>query len=152
MISELPKPVEKSRPRTEPPPVHNGNGAARRLLIVDDNELTCKQLQRVLQTDASLAIEYRTDPAKALTALEETNYSILLTDLRMPKLTGLDLIREIQERRLPVTIIVTTGHGSIGEAVQAILAGSLRFPDEAGGHRLSAAGAGPGPARAGPGR
>ena len=52
--------------------------------------------------------------------------SILLTDPHA-KLTGLDLIREIQQRRLPVTIIVTTGHGSVDEAVQAIHLGACDF-------------------------
>src|SRR5213592_3981318 len=99
----------------------------RRLLVVDDNELTCKQLQKALQGTASLEVEFTTDGNQALTILEQTNYSIILTDLRMPKLDGMDLIREIQQRRLPVTVIVTTGHGSIDEAVQAIRLGAYDF-------------------------
>src|SRR5882672_7823328 len=103
------------------------NGGQRRLLIVDDNELTCKQLQTLLQADTSLHVEFQIDSNKALKALEQTNYSILLTDLRMPKLSGMDLIRQTQERRLPVIIIVTTGHGSITEAVEAIRLGAYDF-------------------------
>ena len=99
----------------------------RRLLIVDDNELTCKQLQQLLQINGSLAVDYVTSGKKALAELEKTNYSILLTDLRMPELNGMDLIRMIQERSLPVTTIVTTGHGSIDEAVQAIRMGAYDF-------------------------
>jgi DNA-binding NtrC family response regulator len=45
----------------------------------------------------------------------------------MPGLDGMDLIKEIQKRRLPVTVIVTTGHGSIDEAVQAIRMGAYDF-------------------------
>ena len=59
-------------------------------------------------TDASLAVEYRTNVNDALAALEQANYSIVLTDLRMPRLSGLDLLGMIQERGLPVTVIVTT--------------------------------------------
>ena len=51
----------------------------------------------------------------------------MITDLRMPKLDGMKLIEEIQTRRLPVTVIVTTGHGSIDEAVQAMRMGAYDF-------------------------
>ena len=99
----------------------------RHLLIVDDNELTCRQLQKLLQTDSSYKVDYLTDANQALKALSNATYSIMLTDLYMPKLGGMDLIRQIQERRLPVTIIVTTGHGSITEAVEAIRLGAYDF-------------------------
>src|SRR5262249_46027684 len=55
------------------------------------------------------------------------NYSVLITDLKMPRLDGIQLIQEIQKRRLPVTVIVTTGHGSIDEAVQAMRLGAYDF-------------------------
>src|SRR4051794_36006493 len=106
-----------SRTNHTPAPSLNGTHA-RQLLIVDDNELTCKQLQKLLQTDSALKVEYQTDSQQALEALQHTNYSILVTDLCMPKLSGMELIQQIQARNLPVTVIVTTGHGSINEAVQ----------------------------------
>jgi DNA-binding NtrC family response regulator len=97
-----------------------------RLLIVDDRELTCRQLQQILQGD-SLDVAYRMGGAPALDALQEADYSILLTDLQMPGMGGMELIRAVQERRIPVTIIVIAGHGSIGEAVEAIRLGAYDF-------------------------
>jgi DNA-binding NtrC family response regulator len=99
---------------------------ARRLLIVDDRELTCKQLQKLLQSE-QLIVEYRTEGHEALKALKEADYSVLLTDLQMPKMSGMELIREIQAHRIPVTIIVIAGHGSIEDAVQAIRLGASDF-------------------------
>src|SRR5204863_2152051 len=64
---------------------------------------------------------------QALRALLEDNYSIVITDLRMPKVDGMQLIKEVQQRGLPVTVIVTTGYGSIDEAVQAIRLGAYDF-------------------------
>src|SRR5581483_5305556 len=90
----------------------------KRILIVEDNEAARKQLQQVLQTDPHFEVESTGDGAEALRLLGERNYSIVITDLRMPRCDGMDLIREVQRRRLPATVIVTTGHGSIGEAVQ----------------------------------
>ncbi|HZZ81411.1 MAG TPA: sigma-54 dependent transcriptional regulator, partial [Gemmataceae bacterium] len=57
----------------------------------------------------------------------QSDYSILLTDLQMPNMSGMDLIRAVQERRIPVTIIVIAGHGSVGEAVEAIRLGAYDF-------------------------
>jgi DNA-binding NtrC family response regulator len=102
------------------------NGRRRRLLVVDDRELTCKQLQQILQSD-TLDVDTRTDGNLAFKALQETDYSILVTDLQMPNMSGMELIRTVQEHRIPVTIIVIAGHGSIGEAVQAIRLGAYDF-------------------------
>jgi DNA-binding NtrC family response regulator len=99
----------------------------RHILVVDDNELTCKQLQQLLQAEGSLNVDFRTDGHRAVEALERNNYSIVLTDLQMPKMSGMDLIKEIQKRGIPVAVIVSTGHGSIGEAVQAMRLGAYDF-------------------------
>ena len=105
----------------------DGEPVPRRILIVEDNEVARRQLQQLLSTDLQLQVDVTGDGQKALQDLTEHNYSIVLTDLRMPRLDGMELIREVQQRRLPVTIIVTTGHGSIDEAVQAIRLGAYDF-------------------------
>ncbi len=100
---------------------------SRRVLIVDDNETTCKQLQTLLRANPLLQVTIQTNGQKALEELTRDHYSILISDLRMPGLDGMELMREIQGRHLPVTVIVTTGHGSIDEAVQAIRLGAYDF-------------------------
>ncbi len=99
----------------------------RRLLVLDDNEITCNQMQSLLNGNAGLKVSFQTSGAKALEELTLHNYSILITDLRMPGMDGMELIKRIQEKRLPVTIIVTTGHGSIDDAVKAIRLGAYDF-------------------------
>ena len=99
----------------------------RNILIVEDNELARKQLQQILEDDPQLHVETTGDGTKALEELTKNSYSIVITDLRMPRLDGMQLIKEMQQRRLPVTSIVTTGHGTIDEAVQAIRMGAYDF-------------------------
>jgi DNA-binding NtrC family response regulator len=99
----------------------------RRLLIAEDNELTGRQLQQLLAAELQLQVDSVRNGQEALAALTKQTYSILLTDLKMPRLDGLELIQEVQKRRLPVTVIVTTGHGSIDEAVQAMRLGAYDF-------------------------
>jgi len=99
----------------------------RRILIVEDNEAAGRQLQKLLQADLQLQVEVTNDGAMALQQLAEQNYSIVITDLRMPRMDGMELIREVQKGSLPVTVIVTTAHGSIDDAVQAIRMGAYDF-------------------------
>jgi DNA-binding NtrC family response regulator len=117
-----PKPVETNGKA-------NGDPAAlrRRILIVEDNEAAGRQLQHLLGAVPNVQVETTTSAENALEQLIDRNYSILVTDLRMPGLDGMELIHQVQQRRLPVTIIVTTGHGSIDEAVQAIRMGAYDF-------------------------
>jgi DNA-binding NtrC family response regulator len=99
----------------------------RRILIAEDNELNRQQLQKLLEVDKKLKVDTVGDGNQALEAVSAQNYSVLITDLKMPRLDGIQLIQEVQKRRLPVTVIVTTGHGSIDEAVQAMRFGAYDF-------------------------
>jgi two-component system response regulator AtoC len=99
----------------------------RRILIADDSDPTRNQLKKLLETDHSLIVDVACDGREALAALTERPYSIVLTDLKMPYVTGMQLIEEVQKRRLPVAIIVTTGYGSIDEAVRAMRFGATDF-------------------------
>jgi two-component system, NtrC family, response regulator AtoC len=120
--------LEKATPPSDPgPPQPAVSMTVRRILIVEDNELARTQLQKALAVDAGLHLETVSDGSKALPALLERNFSVVITDLRMPRVDGMQLIEEIQKRRLPVTVIVTTGHGSIEQAVQAIRLGAYDF-------------------------
>ena len=119
--SRNPEPQET--PSSLPPSVE----PSRRILVVEDNEDTRQSFQQLLELALGVEVDLARDGNQALTLLLERPYSIMITDLRMPRLDGMKLIEEIQARRLPVTVIVTTGHGSIDEAVQAMRMGAYDF-------------------------
>ena len=98
----------------------------RRLLIVDDDADSSNQLRKLLQSD-SLSVETVASGHEALASLANDDYSLLMTDLKMPGMGGLDLIREIAQRRIPVTTIVTTAFGSIDRVVEAMRMGAYDF-------------------------
>jgi two-component system, NtrC family, response regulator AtoC len=99
----------------------------RRILIVEDNELARRQLETLLDDDPHLEVHTASDGQEALQKLQQDQYSLLITDLRMPRLDGMELIQRVQKQHMPITIIVTTGHSSIDEAVQAIRLGAHDF-------------------------
>jgi two-component system response regulator AtoC len=98
----------------------------RRILLVDDNELDCQQLSQILARD-DRRIKVAHDGTTALEWLIERNFSVVLTDLELPGINGLDLIREIRRRDLPATVIVMTGHASIDSAVEAMKLGAYDY-------------------------
>jgi DNA-binding NtrC family response regulator len=110
----------------------SGEGASsanvlQRVLVVEDNSDTRESIQHLLQLSLSVEVDTVAQGAEALERLGERHYSVVITDLRMPRLGGMKLIEEIQARRLPVTVIVTTGHGSIADAVEAMRLGAYDF-------------------------
>lgn len=99
----------------------------RRILIAEDSEQTRAQLKTLLEADGSCSVETIGDGQKALEKLTSGNYHVFLTDLRMPKLDGMQLIEKLRQAHVPTTIIVMTGYGSIDQAVQAMRLGAYDF-------------------------
>jgi DNA-binding NtrC family response regulator len=116
------------------PPAEPAEGTApeaapqtRRILIAEDSEATRAQFQSVLQSEPGIEVDTVADGQAALEALGQRTYSLVVTDLKMPRGDGMHLIEEIQKRGLPATVIVTTGFGSIEEAVHAMKEGVYDF-------------------------
>ncbi|HEY7154237.1 MAG TPA: sigma-54 dependent transcriptional regulator [Gemmataceae bacterium] len=99
----------------------------RRILLAEDSKTTSEQLRTLLEFGGQFKVDTVGDGEAALRALSEHAYSLLLTDLQMPRLDGMKLIELIQERKLPVTVLVMTGFGSIDQAVQAMRMGAYDY-------------------------
>jgi len=98
-----------------------------RVLIAEDNEQTAQQLRSLLEGPLGLRVDVAEDGKQALDALKRNFYSLFLTDLKMPRLDGMELIQQIEELQIPVTVVVMTGHGSVENAVEAMRRGAFDF-------------------------
>jgi DNA-binding NtrC family response regulator len=101
--------------------------ARQRILIVEDNADMAEGLRRTLEASLGLPVEVAPNGSKALELLQQTAFSLVLTDLRMPRVGGMDLLREIHARGLRSSVVVMTGYGSIEEAVEAMRHGAYDF-------------------------
>src|SRR5262252_5978551 len=101
-------------------------GMRRKLLVVDDDPYSMTQIRKLLESD-ELQVETASSGQEALTALSGADYSVMITDLRMPGMGGMDLIREVAQRRVGVTTIVTTAFGSIDRVDEAMRLGAYDF-------------------------
>jgi DNA-binding NtrC family response regulator len=100
---------------------------APRLLLVDDDEAACRLLAEVLQRE-SYEVVPTLSADEALALLEESGpFDAILTDLRMPRTSGLDLLRIVRERDPGALVLVLTAFGDATAAGEAIRAGAYDF-------------------------
>jgi len=97
-----------------------------RLLIVDDEAAQMKALCHTLEDEGYAATGF-TSAAAALKALQPDEFDLVLTDLQMPEMDGITLLRAAQEIDRSLLGIVMTGHGAIDTAVEAMKAGALDY-------------------------
>jgi two-component system, sensor histidine kinase and response regulator len=97
-----------------------------RLLIVDDEAPQVTALCRTLQAEGYAATGF-TLASQALAALRHDAFDILITDLAMPEMDGISLLRAANELDRELVGIVMTGHGTIGSAVEAMKSGALDY-------------------------
>ena len=97
------------------------------MLIVDDNPTACKQIKVYLESELGIAVDMASNGSEALKAVAELPCSVIVTDLKMPRVDGLELLAEVQKRRLPCDVIITTGFGTVDDAVQAMRLGAADF-------------------------
>lgn len=97
-----------------------------KVLIVDD-EVSMTDLLHEILTTAGFDTEVLNDPGQAVNLLNENNYDVMLTDLRMPKINGIDLLKQALSIHPDLIVIVLTGYGSIESVVEAMKYGAVGY-------------------------
>ncbi len=98
----------------------------RKILIVDDEATSREALCELLQSEGYQPIP-AADGVDALGQLQATPIPLVIADLKMPRVGGLELVESIEARRLPTTVILLTGHGSVETAVEAMKRGAYDY-------------------------
>src|SRR5579863_5802306 len=97
-----------------------------RVWLVDDDASIRWVLERALRNDGMTARAF--DAAEpALDALRREAPDVLITDIRMPGASGLDLLRKIRDQRPALPVIVMTAHSDLGSAVSAYEGGAFEY-------------------------
>ncbi|MCK4460533.1 MAG: response regulator, partial [candidate division Zixibacteria bacterium] len=93
------------------------------LLVVDDSLETLEVLQRNLSSKGYVV---HTAPSveAALEALETESIDLVITDYRMPRVSGVELVRHVRENLKDTEVMMITGYASIGGAVEAVKYGA----------------------------
>lgn len=97
-----------------------------RILIVDDEEIMRESLTDWLKEDGYevLAVE---DGFKALEAVQKEPFSVILVDLKMPKMDGLEVLREVKRLGFDIPVIIITAYATVDTAVAAMKEGAYDY-------------------------
>jgi len=94
--------------------------------VIDDDEAVRDSLAFMLQT-ADLAVKTYESAVQFLERLADVEAGCIVTDVRMPEMSGLELVRELNRRGSSLPVIVITGHGDVPLAVEAMRGGVADF-------------------------
>lgn len=94
--------------------------------VIDDDDAARDSLQFLLET-AGLRAETFENAAAFMKRMPSTDAGCVITDVRMPGMTGIELLKTLKARAFPLPVIVITGHGDIPLAVEAMRDGAADF-------------------------
>ncbi|HEU4629485.1 MAG TPA: sigma-54 dependent transcriptional regulator [Gemmatimonadaceae bacterium] len=97
-----------------------------KILIADDERAIADGLGAIL-SDEGYDVETVADGQKALERLTTDTFGVVLADLKMPKLDGLALLKELQQRSVPTESIIVTGQATVDSAVEAMRQGAYDY-------------------------
>ena len=89
------------------------------ILIVDDDQDICDYMKTMLET-AGYGVSTLSDPTEATDLIRAQDFHLLIIDLMMPKMDGIELIQRIRKIDSDIAIIVFTGYASVETAVEAL--------------------------------
>ena len=96
------------------------------ILIVDDEEIVLRSCQRILRGE-DYAIDVANDGFEALAMIGDKDYDVLVLDIMMPKMDGIEVLRRVKESRPDIEVLMITGLNEIGTAVKAMKLGAFDY-------------------------
>jgi CheY-like chemotaxis protein len=104
--------------------------ATKRVLIVDDDAAIVQVLRDALglfRHEHTYTIETAGDGAEGLAAIERGQFDLILLDMYMPRMTGLELLAELRQRRVSTPVLMLTGNEDNRSAADALKAGVFAY-------------------------
>ncbi len=94
-----------------------------RILVIDDEEGMCSMIRAVLE-DQGFSVDACTDPLRAVENYVPGAYSVLLTDVKMPGMSGLELLDRVRQTDSATPVIMITAHATVETSIQALRRGA----------------------------
>jgi DNA-binding NtrC family response regulator len=96
------------------------------VLVIDDDAVVLRAVSETLKRAGHRTIAV-SDPVEGIETARDASIDVVVCDVRMPHLSGLELLREVKQARPEVEVILMTGHGTIETAIEAVRAGAYDF-------------------------
>lgn len=89
----------------------------KKVLIIDDDEEMCEEMEEVLK-DEGYCVSVAFEGLKGKKLVEEYDYDVLLLDLKLPGLSGLDILRNVKEKSSKIKVLILTGRPLTGKLLR----------------------------------
>ncbi len=99
----------------------------RGLVLIVDDDVSVRRVVRMQMEEAGYEALVASNGQEAQDIINERHPKLVITDLRMPSLSGIDLLRRIREDHMDTTVIIVTAFGSVETAVEAMKAGAYDY-------------------------
>ena len=98
-----------------------------KVLIIDDNQAVLNFLRIFLLQTGKFSVQILQNSSEAFDTIENNEFDIMLLDMDMPNVTGLDILKHLHENKIPLTTIVLTGVEDIDMAIQSMKLGTFDY-------------------------
>ena len=97
-----------------------------KILVIDDEEIVCSSCNRLLSEEGYVTMTTQKSK-EGLEMIKKNNFDIVITDLKMPEMTGMDILNYIKEHFPGIQVIMITGYSTIANAVASIKNGAFDY-------------------------
>lgn len=101
-------------------------GYRAKILVVDDEQSNIEVMEKILSKEAYAVVTAK-QASIALNTLRRQKFDLVVTDLRMPGVSGLELLRAIRKEDTSIPVILLTAYGTVEDAVEAMKLGAVDF-------------------------
>ena len=98
-----------------------------KILVVDDELDMLMLLRMIIEDNTDFEVETTNNPSEGLKLLTDNEYDLVISDLKMPGMDGMELFDELREIRPDIPVIIITAYGSLGTADEAMNKGVSDF-------------------------
>lgn len=97
-----------------------------KILIIDDEKSIRKTLREILEYE-KYQVDEATEGMEGISLIQKEKYDVVLCDIKMPKMDGIDVLEKITESNADIPVVMISGHGTIETAVEAVKKGAFDF-------------------------
>jgi len=91
----------------------------KQIVVIDDEKIVCSMVQRILAQEG-YEVETFTDSPQALERIKEKKFDLVITDLKMENIDGMDILKEVNQRYPEAKVIMLTAYATLDAAIEAI--------------------------------
>ena len=96
------------------------------ILVIDDEQVIIDAIERIMSAEG-FAVDSSLSAVEGLKKLDDNSYKLIITDIMMPEMDGFQFLDELEERKIQIPVIITTGYSTVEMAVKSLQKGAIGY-------------------------